>query len=175
MAKPKERAATLSMFEVEGELALILNALDEGEDTQDNPEMDAALGELLEGAAQKRDAVGFKLKQLKADEERDRALANELLVRARQKAAAHDRIKNMVLRVMQAQGRSDLKGDVYRFVKARNPDHVEVLNPELLPLGCTKVVVTPDKRAIADLIESEGHCPGADLVAGDERVDLKMA
>lgn len=173
-AKKKEAVYSVSMFEAEGELNELLTAIEVAEDDSDGG-MENALQEALDTATTKRDAVAYKMKMLLADAERDRALSRELAERARQKESAYDRIRAMVLLAMKASGRTELKGEVFRFVKARNPDKVEVTEPELLPLDCVRIVRSPDKKAIADLIESEGHCPGADLLVGDERVDLKLA
>lgn len=175
MAKPAEKKAT--MFELEMQLEQALDAIGEAGDEADADTADM-LWRAIDDAADKRDAVAMKISNIDRDAAKFRDYARMFTDRARIYENRAKRIRQMVLELMGVSNRTAMDGEAFQLRRRMNPDHVEITDLEAL---CRKghgfveekVTYTPNKNLIKDAIEAGATVPGAELVHGDWRLEIK--
>ncbi len=165
------------MFEAEGLLDECIELLTSGEASEGELEgLSENLFKLMDQAKDKRDAVAYKYIEFCKLAEKQLDYAKMFNERAKVAANKAERLREMVLRIMRANGRETLEGEAFRFKLATNPSTVEVEDVDELPEQYvrTKTVVEADKVAIKAALAKGEEVPGAELVEGKQRVDVKL-
>ena len=167
-------SAPQTYFELDAQLEDLFDRIMDTEDPAAAEQLSEELARALHATEEKRDAIAFRLREYTATADRLREVSNSFRERAQ---VYENRVRSMrgwISAIMQAEGVKAWKGQAYKFLLVRNPDRVEVLDDAAVP-DRFKTVMSPvvDKRAIKAAIESSEEVPGAELVQGDLRVDVK--
>lgn len=171
---------SMSMFELEANLEGLMARIElfSGPDaTEEEAELlkaaEQELGDVLSESAAKRDAVAYYIRHETLEADGLAAIAKEFSDRAKVHMNRASRTREMVLKIMQATGRGELSGDAFRFKLARNPSSVEIVDEAAIPELYTHTQRVVEKAAISKALKSGVEVPGATLVEGKERVDIK--
>lgn len=128
-------------------------------------EITEAIAARLAQIAQKVDGAVFVLERFEKIAEHYADKAKKMADISTSARKANDRLREYIKGAMEAMGSTELEGDDFRFKITRSPPKVVVTSEESIPdtFMVTKVLKSPDKKAISKAIEAGQEVPGAGL------------
>ena len=75
-----------------------------------------------------------------------------------------------------AAGIEEIKADTFKVKFRKLPDMVEITDDKAIPASFTRIIpqrVEPDKVAIKEALEHQGKVPGAQLITGRRKLEIK--
>lgn len=169
--------SSLSLFHIEAELAQLVSLREEmSEAGEDTAAVDQQIAEYIAREIRKTDGIRSYLRHCDHMANGAKEEADRLTELANLWTARRDRLKAIVLRVMQDNGLTRLEGKTGTLLVRANPPRVEVQEDlDLLPMEYVRVVPeqrVPDKKAIAAALKAGEPVPGARLV-NSERLEIR--
>lgn len=162
---------TTTLYELSEEYLRVLDALESDADEDLEIELDRIGGKI----AQKAEAIGGLVAQLDGMAVMRKAEAQRLRNRAASDEAHAARLRDYLLRHMQAIGTSRIDTSRFTIAIRQNPPAVDVLEELMVPKDYIREVVTTsvDKRAILDHLKATGEIvPGVEVIRR-ERLEIR--
>lgn len=162
---------TAPLYEITAEYTRVLALLDD-------PDTDPlALEQELDGLAGKiqlkAGAIVGLIRQFEAYADMRKMESQRMAALAISDARKAERLRDYLLRNMQAVGAERIDTQAFRVTLRQNPPSVQVLEEQLVPEEFLRTVTTTsvDKRAIMDAYKATGEIPdGVDIVRGTRLV-----
>jgi hypothetical protein len=136
---PMELAKAFTLFQIEESLVLLAES---AEDEGLTPEIETALTAYLEGAVEKRDRVAEFIHFCEAMAELAKAEVKRLQARQKHFEATADRVRSMVLHVLDWLRVKKLEGRTNTLKKRKCPPSVNVIDEQKIPAEYKRVTVT---------------------------------
>jgi hypothetical protein len=136
---PGEIAGGLTLFQIEESVALLAESAEEEGLT---PEIERALAVYLEGALEKRDRVAQFIHYCDGMAELAKAEIKRLQTRQKHFEATAERVRTMVLHVLDFFGVKKLEGRTHTLIKRKCPPSVKINNEAAIPSEFKRLTVT---------------------------------
>lgn len=136
---PAEIAGGLTLFQIEESIVLLAESAEEEGPT---PEIEHALAAYLEGALEKRDRVAQFIHYCDGMAELAKAEIKRLQARQKHFEATSERVRTMVLHVLDFFGVKKLEGRTHTLVKRKCPASVKVNDEAAIPSEFKRLTVT---------------------------------
>lgn len=165
-----------TLYELEDELLALIETGEGGVPEELRGEYEARLEQTFCATRAKRDRVAEFSRYLDSQAELAKAEAKRLSARAADFQIMRERLHSYVKRTMEATGQRKLEGEFSTFNLRKNPARVEITAEVLVPLDYKRHIPErwePDKMAIKDAIKAGTEVPGAALIAGEDRLEIK--
>ena len=166
-----------SLWAIQQQLVELVEFREEAQTAEEKEAADAAIESYVKAEIEKVDNISAYLRHCKMME---RAAADEIdRVQAHQRAwkTRHDRLKDLVLRVMQATGKTRLEGKTSKFVIKGNGGQrtLKVTDETLIPEEYWELTVTRTLNAqeVRKAIESGVAVPGVQLEERGTHLEVK--
>jgi hypothetical protein len=165
-----ERSSTL--YDLSADYLQILDLLDSGETDE---ALELQLDHLAGQIAQKAESIAGLVAHLDGIAAMRRAESERLRKRAQSDEAQAARLKEYVLKHMQAIGKERIDTARFTLSVRTNPPAVQVLEEMLVPKEFIKTVVSTavDKRAILDHLKSTGEVVDGVAITRGQRLDIR--
>ena len=161
----------------EHELAGLLDAIDAAIDAGTDPsdELVREAESLTTSVVEKRDAYAYLMRACEAEEAFYESEIARLVLLRRRRERSREWLGAQVLAAMTRHDVKKLPGQTCSFTRVQNPPRVEVGAVGALPPEYVRETIThePDKKAIRAALERGEDVPGARLVPGEWRLQVK--
>lgn len=161
----------LTLWEIEDQLATLLDSLDACPDEELKPEIEAQIAEYLSREARKVDNVAAALSALETVQSSAKYEIERLRTRSQSAEKAADRLSRYVLRILHERGGKPLRGQNVTLT-ARRSESLVVTDPDLVPAEWKRTTVTVDipKTPVKKALKAGQEIPGVQLREGEHLV-----
>jgi hypothetical protein len=170
----KDVASGLTLFQIEESIALLAEAAEEEGMTA---ELEQALGTYLQGALEKRDRVAEFILYCEGMAELAKAEVKRLQARQKHFEATAERVRAMVLRVLDFFGAKELEGRTHTLSKRKCPASVRIDDELRVPSEFKRVTVTLRLDHWSSLLGGAGDALRKEIETAilkrEETIDLK--
>lgn len=172
-AKPDLAPRFTPLYELSESYVRVLALLDDKD--ADAAALDAELEQIAGAITQKADHIAALIAEFEGLVGVRKAEAQRLKERAETAQHKADRLRDYLLRHLQALGAEKISTEHFDIAVRTNPPSVEVLEQMLVPAEFIHTVTTTsvDKRAVLELLKTTGEIPDGIEIVRKQRLEIR--